>query len=392
VSAKLLGLALAAPMPSQTAKLVLIGLCDAAEGDGSSAYPSVARLSAAAQCTDRAVQKWLKIFRETAFRGGRRLIAVVRPGGSGPGSMTEYQIDVELLVELERKGWDGLAEEPPGVDQVDQADAGKGESGSPLGKGEPDAAKGESAAAKGEQIDSPDPSLDPSTRSGESAGARAGQEKPEASPATPAGRPTPEEALEQLRKSWPNYALESQGLALSALSRLVASERQVAIDRVPAFLVFHRENRGARALPYLHTYLAERRWADLPDRPKAAAGAAGATGHAAAFSRAWWAIFHRFVAASPGAFADRDSAQSQTLRKRVSLAIGNAIGWTLPAEQLARIEAEAEGLVKAPAHGDVAERWRAHYRELGVTMPIPDQAGWIFVPAELPPAATADGG
>lgn len=416
MSGKLSGLALATHMPSTTAKLVLIGLCDAAQKDGSSCFPSVARLAEAAQCTDRAVQNWLKQFRETVFRGGRRLITVVRPGGGGPGSMTEYQIDVALLTELERLsdrpdrdaprvaglvlGWDALIE--TAAEGANAPPFAKGEAGSPLDKGEAGEAKGEPGSVKGEPAGAPDPSLDPSIRPREGAGAREGQDQGrpiDGDGATAAadrgaggtaatgkggGHMTPAEALEAFRKVFPDFALQSQGMASSALSALTPAERQASVDRFPDFLAFHRAKMGKKDLPYLHIYIAERRWRDLPKRSTPAGATAGATAFAAAFSQAWWWLFHHMVASSPEAFKNRDSPEAQALRKRVSLAIGNAIGWSLAADELARVEAAAKQLVWAPIDGDVVKRWQSHYGALGVPMPLPDRAKGIFVPAEVP--------
>jgi hypothetical protein len=204
-----------------------------------------------------------------------------------------------------------------------------------------------------------------------------------------AGELSAEAALEALRLTWPNMALENKGLALSALDRMTPAERQAAVDRVPAFLAFHKENRGKRPLPYLHLYLAERRFADLPEPTRAATAAGGGAGSVAtytpAFTRLWWLLFHRAAAGLVGASSERQAAILQGLRKRISLAKSSGIGWTINAsEDVGRYTAQAEQLAKAHVDGEPVAQWRQHYRELGVDMPLPDQVAWIFVPAELP--------
>jgi hypothetical protein len=70
--------------------------------DGTSVYPSIARIAKFAQCSARQVKRTLG----TVSRGGVRRRSpphqVVRQGGGGPGSTTEYAINVGVLDDLER--------------------------------------------------------------------------------------------------------------------------------------------------------------------------------------------------------------------------------------------------------------------------------------------------
>lgn len=199
------------------------------------------------------------------------------------------------------------------------------------------------------------------------------------------GDPSAAEALLALRKDWPDFALESQERSLLALSRLSPAERQTAVERVPDFLVFHREKRGKARLPYLHNYLAEKRWEGVPQQvkavPKAEAGAV-----VKAFSRAWWWCFVRYVEIHGEALRDTNSGRAGWLRIQVSKSLKFATNWPIDRSQYAEIEAQATAhLTRHPKDGEHARRWKAHYQfEFNVAMPLPDQAEWVWLPPQLP--------
>lgn len=102
MSAFLLGLGFRADMGTCARKLVLLKLIDACEDDGSRIFPAIATIARAAQCSARQVQRELQAFREAG------LIRIVREGGRGRRSTTEYALDLDLLTRLSREGWSAV--------------------------------------------------------------------------------------------------------------------------------------------------------------------------------------------------------------------------------------------------------------------------------------------
>lgn len=153
MSAKLLGIGFSCDMGTPCRKLILLKLIDACEDDGSRIYPAVATIARAAQCSPRQVQRELAGFVDIG------LLAIVREGGKGPGSTTEYRMDLALLRRLEDHGWRAVVAEIAGP-----ADEGKGDTESPL-KGDNGAPRVTPATEKGDSWSRTtpyDPSIDPS--------------------------------------------------------------------------------------------------------------------------------------------------------------------------------------------------------------------------------------
>jgi DNA-binding transcriptional ArsR family regulator len=77
--------------PTQSQLLIALKLADFANDQGDSVYPSRNRLSSDTQSSQSTVKNTLRAFREIG------LLHVVREGGHGPKSTTEYAINVRLV-------------------------------------------------------------------------------------------------------------------------------------------------------------------------------------------------------------------------------------------------------------------------------------------------------
>ena len=127
--------------PTQSQLLIALKLADFANDDGGSVYPSRDRLSRNAQCSETTVKVVLRSFREIG------LLHVVREGGKGPRSTTEYVWNVGLVEALVQ----GLCTIEGGGEEVEIKWADKGAEFDPLEelrgrsdplRGRPDANKG----------------------------------------------------------------------------------------------------------------------------------------------------------------------------------------------------------------------------------------------------------
>lgn len=77
--------------PTQSQLLVALKMADYANDQGGSIYPSRNKLAALSQTSESTVKNVLRAFREIG------LLIVVREGGHGPKSTTEYEINLRLL-------------------------------------------------------------------------------------------------------------------------------------------------------------------------------------------------------------------------------------------------------------------------------------------------------
>lgn len=224
-------------------------------------------------------------------------------------------------------------------------------------------------------------STEPLNRSERDARTREGQE---AEPGLP-----DHDLLAKLIAAHPQSAHDSVADTHAAWRKLTRPERREAVDRFEEWL----HVKGARkAIAGLPMYLGEKRWTMLGD--KASVIAAAATPRIDAFSRPWWWLFHDFIARHGIEAGRRDSPAHQELYRRVSGAVSYGAGWPIAAEQREEIEQAARALHQVPKEGTEAQQWRSYYGDLGpketplyrrgITMPIPDKAEWIFVPAEIP--------
>lgn len=185
-------------------------------------------------------------------------------------------------------------------------------------------------------------------------------------------------------KAWPDIALESEMMARSALTGMSPEDRKLAVERIPAFIAYHQAKRGKAKLPFLHNYLNERsRWTTLPGEKSASVGTVERK-TIEAFSRAWWWLFFDSVKRLGTALLDQRSAESVSLRDRVTLA-RQGIGWPVGASRLEEIILAGKAFVQIPVDGKEFTDWTAALRKAGVDLPRPDKAGWIFVPSQWPP-------
>lgn len=360
MSAELLGLAFKAEMGSHVAKLVLLKLVDAGEDDGTKIYPAIATIARAAQAHERTVQKLLRTFQEVG------LLHLVRKGGGGPGDTTEYRLDLGVLRRIKDVGWaaattqaDGAASAPEGWPEATH--------GIEEPKGGIDEAKG---GVSGHPTPPIDPSLDPSGE--RDARARDPENSDKASDDIP-DRPL----LDRLIALHPQSAHDRFVDIATPWRKLTREQRRRAVDRFPAWLAARGKRQAIAGLP---TYLGDLMFERVPAGPTP-----GESQFVPAFSRAWWWLYHREVTLGGAALRDRNSAESWNLRKRVNLAVDVAIGWQIVIPEK-RQEAEEAGkaLVALAKDSPAMAAWAEHYRGLGVTLPIPDRAEWIFMPAEWP--------
>jgi hypothetical protein len=197
------------------------------------------------------------------------------------------------------------------------------------------------------------------------------------------------EALAALATLWPDYALDSEGLAVNALSRLSASERQQLVAAVPAFLVFHRARRKGKALPYLHNLIGEKsRWLNVPQVAAASAPAIVAAERkiVGAFDRAWsWLLFDTMRQLGDR-LRDPRSPESVALRQRIELA-GKGIGWPVGMARFEEIEMAARTFVAVEVGGAAFAAWVTALKGAGVDLPRPDKAKVFWVPSLVPPDA-----
>lgn len=207
--------------------------------------------------------------------------------------------------------------------------------------------------------------------------------------------PTAAEALDAALKAWPNLALQNPDLALAAIERRSATDRQLLLTRIPDFLAFHKAEQPSAKLPFLHNYVAqENRWRDLPERSKTAVTAAPEPAVVKAFSRAWWWCFGRYVETNGASLRDTNSAAAGWLRMQVSKSSRYATAWPVDPARKDEIEAKAAAaLVQHPRDGDHARLWRAYYqREFHVGMPTPDATEWVYLPSTGPPDPSSTSG
>lgn len=83
--------------PTQSQKLIALKLADHSNDEGGNIWPSKARVSREAGCSETTVQLTLRVFRECG------ILSVIAEGGKGPGNTTKYRINVPMLEALSRK-------------------------------------------------------------------------------------------------------------------------------------------------------------------------------------------------------------------------------------------------------------------------------------------------
>ena len=98
MSLRLVVKALDAQFGRQSWKVVCVKLAECANDDGSSIFPSRETIARVSECSVVTVKRIIAIFKSVG------LLKVVRAGGRGRGSTTEYAMNVALLDELAQPG------------------------------------------------------------------------------------------------------------------------------------------------------------------------------------------------------------------------------------------------------------------------------------------------
>ncbi|MEW5422669.1 hypothetical protein [Amorphus sp. 3PC139-8] len=425
MSARLLGDAMVADTVTQTRKLVLLKLVDAADPDGTKVFPGVASIAGAALCSERQVQRVLGEFLSVG------LLIKVRDGvgGRGKGRPTEYRFDLDRLALLAGEGWAALeqeapsgAERPDGRDREgDDAATGtekKGDTMSPISGGE----KGDICAhkrvtyeaEKGDTMVSPyplDPSIDPSeeregaqaresdldregdqeARSEGAAGAtgtKTDLDHPSGAGASdrlssggktvydmiaayPAGRQYP---IAEVRRAW---------------NALTPEERQKALDGLPEWLEQRRAAK-LRTPMFLQSYL-DPDQLNLPRGAPAAASAKAAKPEKAAHGVTLVGENRTFKHWSPAWFEHLVNRAKRGLPIKLALqqARQNPSGtWSCKREDLPDLTV-LEDRAKIASDSEEWRAWRRWFetRDPGASWPSFDQKRWFFLPSEWPPGA-----
>lgn len=251
MSAFLLGTGFRADMGTCIRKLVLLKLIDACDDDGSRIFPAIATVALAAQCSPRQVQREIKGFLEVG------LLRLVRRGGNGPKSTNEYALDLDILFQISRIGWDAhvLAY---GAGNASDSEEKKGDSLSPLpNKGDTgDTLRVTATTLKGDNTSPPTPyypSNYPSTVRERKHGAK---DKDGVRPV--------EEAFWRTIKGWPDSAgMPKDGWKREWFS-LTADERELAEQRRDVWLAGFK-SKGRTHIPVPGTYFREKLFTEIPD-------------------------------------------------------------------------------------------------------------------------------
>lgn len=188
--------------------------------------------------------------------------------------------------------------------------------------------------------------------------------------------------LDKAKALHPTTAHDSQAEIDREWIVLTREDRRAAVDGLPAWLA---EKGHRKAIAGLPVYFREKRWSLVKSRIAAATGG-GPPDAAPAFDRIWSACWLDYVAWAGDRLLDRHSVESSQLAIRVSAARKFSGPWkfTSPAMR-ERVEALAATLVQVDKASDAAEAWARHYRALGVDLPMPDAAQFIFMPSPWPP-------
>lgn len=396
MSARLLGLAFGARMPSLAAKVVLLKLVDCCDDDGRNIFPSVATLANAAECAERTVQRVLKLFCAIG------LLRMVREGGSGKGNTRCYELDVDLLFNLRKPGvFAELEARNGGID-----DAAEGaENGTSHAQ---DACEGEncgeaSAALrvtpchpnsadrvtlttpKGDTM-SPNPLIETSISERESASERREEKTPDGEPCVARGAGLggssdaegetqhPAATLDHFRKVWPNVATDDQTKLANAWAELPFPLRQAAIAGVPGFLAELKAAKRA-CIPASWKYIGERRWTLVAAQ---AAERKAETGQVEikAWSQVWWAVLLR--------------------RLKAGERCGLMAKWAIEGKSWSVVAKETPGAAELAAlhpfecTGPEIAAWRGWFRAKGVELPTFKGQCRVFLPSPAPPGAAAN--
>lgn len=382
MSARLLGLAFNAEAPSASAKLVLIKLVDCCDDEGRKIFPAVATLARAAQCDRRTVLRHLALFCAVG------LLRKVKQGGEGRGATSHYELSLDVLRQLEAKGWAYVAGQaaPANDDDSAEIDDASHDDSACLDDGEAPSdapVKGDTmshinpdrvtlATVKGDtSVTQPLNKIPQLERERVSAGLAGAQDPatggraqnarlPEGSEAAPDGEPVPQ--LAEFVKRWPTSLADSKVKVANAWAELTIAERRAALSEMDRFLAALKAMRRSHP-PAGFTYLSEKRWSELPAMK--AEASAGEIVSVKPFSRPWWAMFHR---------ARTGAGNAKLLLQRADQ------GREMSFRKAEMDEAQPDALKAFPVSGEIAKGFLARARAAGFHFPSFRGDGWIFLP------------
>lgn len=199
------------------------------------------------------------------------------------------------------------------------------------------------------------------------------------------------DALDALRRRYPQAAHADQVKVEAAWAALSATERKGASDRLDDWLA----DRGARkAVVGLEKYLGQKLWTLLPPAAKGQE-IRRETGLVGPFTRAFWWLACNHAERNRATIRDPRSPAQAYLRNKFAGA-AQGIGWKVDPASVGQIETAASGFASVHRDGPEAEAFRKRFATaFGFHPTMPDQAQWIFVPPEAwwgtdPPDSTGD--
>lgn len=243
-----------AQLGSCNRKLLAVRLADFADDDGRGIWPTVARLAAETELSERTVQRILREFEDEG------LLVVVAEGGGRPGQATRYDFSMPALERIfERKA------APAGsIAAAEGCQAVTGDTVSPVTPATETGDTGDGDGCHGVTQTIREPLRKPSTGGARDIAFSEGEDDGSAKPA--ASKAAIERAFLKWHPTWPTYPHGSEDAARRAWFALTAAERAECTERTPAF-VEHGKAAGS-GFTYSSVYLSERAWRRLP--PKAA--------------------------------------------------------------------------------------------------------------------------
>lgn len=320
MSAKLFGRALEFDMgASQVLRWVLVGICDAADPDGSNVYPGIAKLRRIAQCSKRHAIRALSLLEASGL--------LVRVADAVQHKPTEYRIDLDVFAAVERDGFAAVLDRAGERAEAEASESGvRGDTTSPLdhdeGDGEADArgdsqesplrgdmksplnsgVRGDISDARGDisghsevtpsrarVTQTPiDPPIDPERERARRARPenQDSEEGAERSAKAPEGKAEDDPVFMQLVADFPGAQVVNRCWPL--WRKLDAESRARAAERVEAY-VAGQHNLGRKTLHSLETYLRAKLF-DQVEKPPAE----GARFVLKLRSRDWWIVFHEW--------------------------------------------------------------------------------------------------
>jgi hypothetical protein len=236
-----------AQLGSCNRKLLAVRLADFADDDGRGIWPTVARLAAETELSERTVQRILREFEDEG------LLVVVAEGGRKPGQATRYDFSMAALERIfERKP------------EANGCQADTGDTVSPVSPATDMGDTGDGYGCHGDTQTIKEPLDKPSTGGARENAFPEGEENASAEPV--ASKAAIERAFLKWHPTWPKYPNGSEDAARRAWFALSPAERAECIERTPDFI--EQAKAAGAGFTYSSVYLSEKAWKRLP--PKSA--------------------------------------------------------------------------------------------------------------------------